>query len=69
MIGSKNESSTLLKIEQNCSVDSKIIHCLKWDRGNPENRHKFLGYEYMSHVAFWKITMCFIFCQDPTFEK
>ena len=39
MVGSKNESSTLLKIEQNCSFDSKSIHCLKWDRGNPENRH------------------------------
>ena len=37
MDGSKIESSTLLKIEQNCSFGSKIIHCLKWDRGNPEN--------------------------------
>ena len=39
MVGGENESSTLLKTEKNCSFDSKIIHCLKWSRGNPENRN------------------------------
>ena len=37
MVWSKKESSALVKIEQNLSFDSKIIHCLKWDRGNTEN--------------------------------
>ena len=39
MFGGENESSTLLKTEKNYFFDSKIIHCLKWSRGNPENRH------------------------------
>ena len=39
MVGSKNDSSTLLKIEQNGSFDRKIIHCLNLGRGNSENRH------------------------------
>ena len=66
MVGGENESSTQLNTEQNLSFASKIVHCLKWNRGINENQHEFLGYEYRSHVAFWKITRHFIFCQDPT---
>ena len=33
MVGSKNESSTLLKIEQNCSFDSKKYSLSKMGQG------------------------------------
>ena len=51
MVGSKNESSTLLKIEQNGSFDSKIIHCLNLGRVTLKTDISFNGTNtrHMSH--------------------
>ena len=51
MVGSENESSTPLKIDQTLSFDCKIIHCLNWAGVTLKTDINFKGINtrHMSH--------------------